>query len=288
MVRPTDKAHAPEGAIRSTQVADYPFIVLSILLLISVGATLAYYQNAAVFEDPSGLRWAPVVFLIGVCVSLVIFGMTHREASARAILQQKTRDLIEAKRQNESLLEAEQNARLSAERANLAKDEFLAVVSHELKTPLNAIAGWSRILKTRGLSPETQRSALEKIDKNLRIQTAIIDELLSFSDIVSGNYKFEKRPIRLRDVFEDATTAVSVAAFQKGITIVKKNELDDERVLGDPPRLRIALVNVLSNAVKFTPPGGNIDTRAFASSGSINWAVADDGEGMPPDSVPHI
>jgi signal transduction histidine kinase len=257
-------------------------------MLLTVGSTLAYYQNAAAFHDASGLRWTPVVFLIGLCVSLVIFGITHREVTAREILHQKTRDLIDAQKENEALLEAEQKARVAAEQANLAKDEFLAVVSHELKTPLNAIAGWSRILKTRGISPETQRSALEKIDKNLRIQTAIIDELLSFSDIVSGGQTVKKRPLVVRDLFEDATSAIGLAAFQKGITFVKEISLRDECVLGDPPRLRIALVNVLSNAVKFTPPGGKISARAFAEDGQIRWVVADSGEGMPAEFIPHI
>jgi signal transduction histidine kinase len=105
---------------------------------------------------------------------------------------------------------------------------------------------------------------------------------------MAGSPNIDKRPVRLRDVFEDAATAVSIAAFQKGITLVKEDVLGDEQVLGDPPRLRIALVNVLSNAVKFTPAGGNIEARAFTSNGCVKWVVADNGEGMAPEFIPHI
>jgi signal transduction histidine kinase len=267
---------------------NYSYVVLVILLLISCGTTIAYYQNSNIFADDSGMRWTPVVFLIGLCISLVIFGMTHREAAARLRLEQRTRELIEMQRQNQSLFMAEQESRLAAERANLAKDEFLAVVSHELKTPLNAIGGWTRILRLGGVSDETRDNALEKIDKNLRIQTAIVDELLNFSDIMTTDRSVIKTSINIRDAFEDAVSAVSVAAFQKGVTLVNKDELDGERVIGDYHRLKIAIESILANAVKFTPVGGSVEARAFASDGVIKCVVSDNGLGIAPDFLPRI
>ena len=287
MVRAETKT-SKSWSVDSSAAFNYSYIVLVILFLLTIGATLGYYQNSAAFEGETGTRWTPVVFLIGLCVSLVIFAMTHREATARLTLQQKTLDLIEAQRQNDDLLAAEQASRIAAEQANLAKAEFLALVSHELKTPLNAIAGWNRILKTRGISNETRETALEKIDKNLRIQAAIVDELLNFSDVMSRNADIDKRPVRMREVFEDAVAAVSVSAFQKGVTLVSNDTLDGERVLGDRPRLKLAIVNVLSNAVKFTPPGGSIEARAFESQGFVRCVVADTGLGMEQDIIPHI
>ena len=286
MVRPDSKS----SKNRSTAVFNYSYAyaVLAILLLLTIGSTLAYYQNASLFEDDSGTRWTPVVFLIGMCVSLVIFGMTHRESAARFHLHQKTLDLIEAQKQNQALLDAEQSSRIAAEQASLAKDEFLAVVSHELKTPLNAIAGWNRILKTHGISRETRETAVEKIDKNLRIQTAIVEELLNFSDIMSSGSAFIKRTVRMRDVLEDAVAAVSVSAFQKGVTLANDDRLDGESVLGDRGRLKIALVNVLANAVKFTPPGGRIRAKAFESDGYVKCVVTDNGPGIPPEFLPHV
>jgi signal transduction histidine kinase len=269
-------------------VFNYSYIVLAILVLLTIGATLAYHQNSFMFADESGNRWTPVVFLIGLCVSLLLFGMTHRDAAARFALHQKTRDLIEAQKENEALLEAEQKSRIAAERANLAKDEFLAVVSHELRTPLNAIAGWNRILKTKGLSEETRETAVEKIDKNLRLQAAIVEELLNFSDIMSSGFAVGNKSISIRHVFEAAVATANVAAFQKGVTLVNDDKLDGEQVLGDEERLRIALVNVLSNAVKFTPSGGRVEAKAYFVDGCAKCVISDDGPGIPADVLPHV
>ncbi len=266
----------------------YPYVVLSILFLITIGATVAYHQSSELLVDGSRERWTPVVFLIGLCVSLLLFGMTHRDAAARVALERKTRDLIAAQKENQELLDSEQRSRIAAEQANKAKDEFLAVVSHELKTPLHAIAGWNRILRTQGLSDETRETALDKIDKNLRIQAAIVEELLSFSDIMSSDTAALKKSVSMRDIFESAVSTVNVTAFQKGVTLSSEDDLDGERVLGDSQRLRIAIVNVLTNAVKFTPPGGHVEARAFSSNGHVKCVVSDNGLGIPPEFLPHV
>ena len=273
---------------RAAAVFNYSYVVLGILVLLTIGSTLAYYQNSAAFSDDSGTRWTPVVFLIGLCVSLVIFGMTHREAAARLRLHQRTLDLIEAQRQNGALLRAEQQSRIAAEQANKSKDEFLAVVSHELKTPLNAIAGWTRILKMPDISEEARATALDKIDKNLKIQTTIVEELLAFSDVMSSGADITKKNVRMREVFEGAVAAVSVPAFQKGITLAHEDLLDGEIVVGDPVRLKIALVNVLDNAIKFTPLNGHVEAQAFESAGSVNCVITDHGVGIAPEFLPHV
>ena len=272
----------------SLAVFNYSYVVLSILLLLTVGATLVYYQNSPIFADESGSRWTPVVFLIGLCVSLLLFGMTHRDAVARFALHQKTRDLIAAQAENEELLEAEQNSRVAAERANLAKDEFLAVVSHELRTPLNAIAGWNRILMTKGVSEETRQTAVQKIEKNLRLQKAIVEELLNFSDIMSSSFAVIKKSLRIRETFEAAVAAVSTEAREKGVKLLNDDDLDGEQIVGDHERLKIAFVNVLSNAVKFTPSGGSVCAKAYAEDGSVMCVISDDGLGIPPEFLPHV
>ncbi len=274
--------------IDTSEIFNFSYAVLAILILLTIGATAAYHQNSLLFAGDEVSRWTPAVFLIGLCISLMIFGLTHREASARLVLQRRTLDLLEAEKQNKALLAAEQASRIAAEQANLAKDEFLAVVSHELKTPLNAIAGWARILKTRDVSEDTRNTALSKIDKNLRIQTAIIDELLGFSDVRSSGLRLRDKRVVMRDVFEDAVAAVSVAAVQKGVAFATDDRLDGECVLGDRGRLKIALLNVLTNAVKFTPAGGSIKVEAFDGGGCFRCVVTDTGLGIPPDFLPHI
>jgi signal transduction histidine kinase len=271
-----------------SSVFNYSYAVFSILLLLTIGVTLAYYQNAEMFADGSEARWTPVVFVIGLCVSLVIFGMTHRDSAARYALQQKTQDLIAAQNENQKLLAAEQQSRISAEQANRAKSEFLALVSHELKTPLNAIAGWNRILKTKGISEETRQTAVEKIDKNLRLQAAIVEELLNFSDIMSSGLTVITRSVSVRDIFESAVSTVRAEASEKGLTLVTDDTLDGEQVAGDQERLKIAIVNVLSNAVKFTPPGGNVKAEAYNFDGYVKCVISDDGLGIPPDFLPHV
>jgi signal transduction histidine kinase len=262
--------------------------VLGILLLLTTGATIAYYKNASAFADYSGQRWAPVVFLIGLCVSLLIFGMTHREATTRAALLRRTADLLQSQIENKALLKAEEESRVAAERASVAKDEFLAVVSHELKTPLNAIAGWTRILKTAGISDEDRENALKKIDKNLQMQISVVEELLSFSDVMSSGPKLAMRPLRICDVIEEAVNSVSVSAFQKGISLAVALDLDDCQINCDGDRLKLALANIIANAVKFTPPGGSVRISGRTSGEEAICIVEDDGLGIDPEFLPHV
>lgn len=275
----------PSGKV---SVFNYSYVVLAILMLLTIGSTIAYFDNSVALHGEMGVRWTPVVFLIGLCVSLLIFGMTHREIAAKLVLEQKTRDLIAAQRRNEELLAAEQSSRIVAEKANLAKDEFLAVVSHELKTPLNAIAGWNRILKTYGISEETRRTAVEKIDKNLRLQTAIVEELLRFSDVMSSTFTLDPKSFRMRSVFEEAVTSIAAAASKKGVSIIEEDLLDGECIRGDRDRMKIALASVLMNAVKFTQKGGRITTRTFAIGEVVKCVITDNGIGIDPDQLPFI
>ena len=267
---------------------NYSYVVLAIAVLLTVGATIAYYQNAAAFADDTGTRWTPVVLLIGLCISLLLFGMTHREATTRASLLRKTLDLLDAQQENQSLLVAEKESRKTAERASHAKDEFLAVVSHELRTPLNAIAGWTRILQTPGISDEARETAIKRIDKNLRMQASLVEELLSFSDVMSSGPRLALRPLCIRDVIEEAVNSVSVSAFQKGIALDVELDLADVQVEGDRERLKLAVGNVIANAVKFTPSGGSVNVSGCACDGEVSCVVRDNGLGISPEFLPHV
>ena len=267
---------------------NYSYVVLAILLIITIGATVAYYRNAPTVVGDAATQWAPVIFLIGLCISLLIFGMTHREATTRANLLRKTFDLIDSQRENKKLLQAEQESRRIAERANHAKDEFLALVSHELRTPLNAIAGWTRVLRTPDISGEARDTALEKIDKNLRMQASIVDELLNFSDVMSTGPGLVLRPLCVGDVIREAVDSASVAAFQKGITLDVDLELGDTRIAGDRERLKLAIGGVIANAVKFTPSGGHISVTGCACDGEVKCIVKDNGLGISAEFLPHV
>jgi signal transduction histidine kinase len=287
MTLPTHPTPTRRSESKDRPPFGYSYLVLTILLLLTVGATIAYHQDVGMFRHNS-VGWTPVVFVIGVCISFLIFGLTHRDSVVRRELEARTRELTAIQKQNEVLLEAEQKSRRAAEEANRGKDEFLAVVSHELRTPLHAITGWSRVLKTDGLSDEERARAISKIDKNLRIQAAMIDELLNFSEIMSGGLAVITKPIVVREVFDEALEAADAEARRKGVTLVTKNSLEFERVLGDKARLRLAIAHVVANAVKFTPAGGSVETDTYVSDDWVKCVVSDTGSGIPPEFLPHI
>jgi signal transduction histidine kinase len=186
------------------------------------------------------------------------------------------------------LLEKEQKARLSAEQANKTKDEFIAVVSHELRTPLNAISGWTRILRTDNLSNNTKNLALDKIERNLRSQTELVEELLDYSQIISGNINVEDEKVDFSKVFENTFQEIEATARNKEIELIKDNKLNEHQILGNEDKIKIVVYNLLSNAVKFTHCGGKVEVSASINGRNIQMIVKDNGKGISPDYLPHV
>ncbi|MEZ5425224.1 MAG: CHASE domain-containing protein [Pyrinomonadaceae bacterium] len=246
------------------------------------------YYDLPQFSEQSSVSWTPLIFLSGVAFSFLLFGMTYWESTARAKLQITAAELFEMEKQKQVLLENEQQARLTAEKANATKDEFIAVVSHELKTPLNAIAGWTRILKTDELTENTKELALGKIEKNVRTQTKLVEELIDYSQILAGNSALQKELIEFSDLFDQCVGEIEPLASDKGIEFVKENHLNGQKVSGDELKLRTAFRNLLSNAIKFTDQGGRIETRVSEEKGQIQVAIKDNGRGIDSDFLPHI
>ncbi|MBD0335701.1 MAG: PAS domain S-box protein [Cyanobacteria bacterium Co-bin13] len=159
------------------------------------------------------------------------------------------------------LLQQEQIARANAERANRIKDEFLAVLSHELRSPLNPILGWVKMLMRGTLEPDRQRYALDTIERNVKLQVQLVDDLLDVSRILRGKLKLEMNSVDLQTTILSAIETVRLAAEAKRIAIHTHFEPDVGPVLGDAGRLQQVIWNLLSNAVKFTPKGGQVDVR---------------------------
>ena len=249
---------------------------------------IVVYDSLPAFAAQSSIGWSPLIFIIGTIFSLLLFGLTYWETSARIKLQTTAAELFGLEQQKQGLLEKEQKARLSAEQANKTKDEFIAVVSHELRTPLNAIAGWTRILKTEDLSENTKNLALEKIDKNLRSQARLVEELLDYSQIVSGAINMEGKDVYFSDVFENTFSEIEPSAQEKSVEFLKDNHLDRHMVLGDEDKIKIVIHNLLTNAVKFTHSGGRVEAALSESDGAIQMTVKDNGKGITPDFLPHI
>lgn len=246
------------------------------------------YNSLPSFATQSSINWTPLIFSCGLIFSLLLFGMTYWEASTRAKLQKTAYDLTESEEKIQGLLEKEQTARQIAEAANATKDEFISVVSHELRTPLNAIAGWTRILKSDDLSDDTKGLALQKIEKNLRRQTSLVEDLLNYSQLVSSNESLKKSEVDFSEVFESVYKEFESIAKKKKITVHKLNRIDGQKVFGDEDKIKIVISNLLSNAFKFTPPDGRISTSLRAVDDYLEIKIEDSGRGIDSEFLPHI
>jgi signal transduction histidine kinase len=175
-----------------------------------------------------------------------------------------------------------------ARKANRLKDEFLTTVSHELRTPLCAIVGWSQLLRSKNLNSQTVAHAYAVIERNARVQTHLIEDLLDLSRIVSGKLHLNVGTTDLAPIVLAAVDSVSVAAESKGIRIQTFCEPMTGPVLGDAGRLQQVVWNLLSNALKFTPRGGLVQAHLIAGGTNSEIRVSDTGQGIRPDFLPYV
>jgi PAS domain S-box-containing protein len=193
-----------------------------------------------------------------------------------------------ADREREDLLSREKAARAEAERANRMKDEFIAVLSHELRTPLNAILGWTTLLR-RDASPDgTLSHGLAVIERNSRVQSELITDLLDMSRITSGTMRLEIRKFALGAVIDAALESIRPAAESKGISIRQTLECIPAAFVGDPARLEQVIWNLLANAVKFTPRGGHVHVHSRPEDSHVVISISDTGKGISPAFLPHV
>ncbi|MFB2917389.1 ATP-binding protein [Aerosakkonema funiforme] len=197
-------------------------------------------------------------------------------------------DRKQLEQQRDRILQQEQAAREEAEQANRIKDEFLAVLSHELRSPLNPILGWVKLLQTREFDSEGIKKALTTIERNARLQTQLIDDLLDVSRILRGKLNLNMSPVNLVTVIEGAMETVRLAAEAKEIQIRTILDRSVGKVLGDSGRLQQVIWNLLSNAVKFTASGGQLDIRLECIDTQAQITVTDTGKGINPDFLPYV
>ncbi|MEH2320982.1 PAS domain S-box protein [Nostoc sp.] len=186
------------------------------------------------------------------------------------------------------LYEAEKTARAQAETANRIKDEFLAVLSHELRTPLNPILGWAKLLRTRKFDEATRIRALETIERNAKLQTQLIGDLLDVSRILQGKVRLNLYAVDLKVAIASALETVRLAAEAKSIEIKTVLSNDIGKVLGDSDRLQQVMWNLLSNAVKFTPTEGLVEVRLEQVGLDVQIQVIDTGKGINPEFLPYV
>ncbi|MBD2562920.1 response regulator [Nostoc linckia FACHB-391] len=193
-----------------------------------------------------------------------------------------------AEAERDRLLQLEQAARTEAETANRIKDEFLAVLSHELRSPLNPILGWARLLQTREFDAAAVKKAIATIERNAQLQAQLIEDLLDVSRILQGKLNLNMFPVNLVLVIEGALETVRLAAEAKNIKIQTMLDASFGQVLGDSGRLQQVIWNLLSNAVKFTPEGGKIAIQLERVDTQAQITVSDTGKGISPEFLPHV
>jgi PAS domain S-box-containing protein len=185
-------------------------------------------------------------------------------------------------------LERERVARSESEDASRLKDEFIALVSHELRSPLNAILGWTRILRQGRPDEELYQRATEIIERSARMQSQLIDDLMDTARIVRGKLKLEVQPVNLAPLIEKTMDVVRPAADAKSIALEAILDREADQITGDPDRLQQVVWNLLSNAVKFTKEGGRVEVRLGRVDPYIQISVRDTGCGISPEFMPYL
>jgi len=236
----------------------------------------------------------PIIFIIYFTYRTYLKNIEASEAQAE-IAQRHVDELsgyiAELKRSEEErgqLLLREQRARTEAEAANRIKDEFLATLSHELRTPLTALLGWACLLRETPLDKSVLAQGLAAIERNAKVQTQLIDDLLDVSRIISGKLHLEVRPIDISSAIEGAISVVRPAADAKSIHLNYKHSPSLGAISADSARIQQVVWNLLSNAVKFTPEGGWIDVRLESVDSHAKLTVTDSGKGISREFLPQV
>ena len=208
------------------------------------------------------------------------------EAIGSEIGQFIQRKRLESEREN--LLKREKSLREQAEKASRLKDEFLATVSHELRTPLNAILGWGQMLQTGKVIGDDQERALETIYRNAKSQAQLIDDLLDTSRLITGNLRLNLSPTSIVPIIESALNVVRPGAEAKGITLSAVYNYEGETTTCDSHRLQQMIWNLLTNAVKFTPPQGRVEIKLEQVGDAVKITISDTGQGISPEFLPFV
>ena len=212
-------------------------------------------------------------------------GYRHARRLSRAAIAAGT-DRELALEVRDDALRREREAREDAEHASRFKDDFLATVSHELRTPLNAIVGWAHVLKRGMLSGADRDRAIESIDRNASSLTRIVNDLLDVSRLMQGRLNLSVAPLDLREVARAAADTLAPASAARNLTVSLRLDREEVPIVADHGRIQQVAWHLLSNAVKFTPPGGFINVEVSRIGSRARLRVSDSGEGIDAGAAP--
>lgn len=222
------------------------------------------------------------VAVLSIALMAAIFD-SRLEARNRTIVAS-----LETAAERQQLFLREQKARVEAEHLSQLKDEFLATLSHELRTPLNAMLGWSQLL-LQGFRDEAMlRRGLETIERNARAQSQLIEDMLDMSRLIAGKVRVEARPIAPAEFVLAAIETARPTAMGKRIQLTSHLDPDAGYVSGDLGRMQQVMSNLISNALKFTEPGGKVEVSLRREEDGVAIDVADSGIGIAPDFLPYV
>ncbi len=213
------------------------------------------------------------------------FVSAWRDVSDRQRIELEGR---QAEADREILLNQAQTARAEAEATNRSKDEFLAIVAHELRSPLNSIFGWARLLQTKPFDQATLTRALQSIERSAKTQSQLIEDLLDISRMVQGNLRMDRVAVNLPFVIEAAIDMIRPLAELKQIHIQSNIDHAASEVLGDSNRLQQVIWNLLTNAIKFTPENGQIEITLTQRDAQAEICVKDSGKGIQANFLPYV
>jgi signal transduction histidine kinase/CheY-like chemotaxis protein len=254
------------------------------------------------YAPPQLVRLIVTPFVtIGVLAAVLVWDIEHVGSILLAVLiavigvaigafvsHQLRRDIDKVADYYAGLLRTADDQSRQAEAANRLKDEFLATLSHELRTPLNSVLGWSRLLASGKLDATQTVHAVQAIERAGWAQSRVIEDLLDTSRIVSGKLQVTMRPTSVQPLVEAAVESLRPAADAKRIHLATAFDATPRQIAADPDRLQQVVWNLVSNAIKFTERGGQVDVRLTSSAGELRLTVSDNGAGFAPHVASHL
>ncbi len=214
-------------------------------------------------------------------------GMATFLTAVDAALRSRRRQ-VEVRRLLHELAESAVAIERAHEEANRAKDEFLATLAHELRSPMTAIRGWIQVLRTGELDPAETADALAMIESSAKVQAHIVEDLMDMSRILAGKIMIEPAPVELAPVIVRIIATFQADAAAQGLELTAALPAEPVTVRADEIRVQQIGWNLLSNAIKFTPPGGSIRVSLTVENDAAVIRVRDSGQGIPPELLPHV
>lgn len=271
-------------AIRMT----FASTVMPILYAGTIPMTVAVVARLLLLDHP--FYWAMASMAVGVHVYFVFLAKGLNQTTLSMLEFRAEKDALIGELEKEKAISDE--ARRRAEGANVAKSRFLATMSHELRTPLNAILGFSEVMKSEILGPlqnGTYKEYAGNIHDSGRHLLHLINEILDLSRIEAGRYELNEEPAQLTDIGEDCHRLLKLRAESKGLQLVLEFEDGLPQIWVDERAIRQICLNLLSNALKFTPKGGTITFKIAASEkGGQLISIKDTGPGIPKEEIPKV